>query len=322
MITKDESDRLLLGVKLKHTYSSKDHSRHGVYVMHPLKKKSGEGAGRYSIRKDSNTRLKQYVTDDELAELFAVNAFSSFGINLRMLPLGNYDGGPPPALKPLMSDVVVGLTFASTVEMQRVQILQHGLSGDLHAKLAELGVVLPSALHPRKTMALSTSAIVNIDSKAANASLPSRRRTLSEADLLDILNRQRENGAAGERIAIEWEKKRLTGCGCSAPDDFVKHTSKEDVGAGFDIHSHWPGDQERFIEVKTTAGGANYFYMSENEKEVLTLKAEKSYIYIVDLDASGADTGTVRTPINFSETELEFEPVAYRVRVKSRESPK
>lgn len=311
-----ESDRLLLGVKFKHPYTSRDHNRHGDYVMHPVKNKIGEGAGKYSIRKDSDTRRQQYVTDDELAELFAVNAFTDFGINLRMRPLGNYEGGAPPGLQPSMSDVVVGSTFASAVDRQRLQIRQRGLSGNLHSKLAEIGVGLPDGLRLRNPMALSTTEIIHTSNEADNSPSPAKRRAISEADLLDILSRQRENGAAGERIAIEWEKRRLTGCGCSAPDDFVKHTSKEDVGAGFDIRSHWPGDQERFIEVKTTASGANYFFMSENEKEVLKDKAEKSYIYIVDLDLSGADTGTVRTPIKFSETELEFEPVAYRVRVK------
>ena len=141
-------------------------------------------------------------------------------------------------------------------------------------------------------------------------------RSISEPDLLDILTRQRENGAAGELIAIAWEKKRLKDCGCSSPDDFVDRTSKTNVAAGFDIHSNWSADHERFIEVKTTAGGADCFFMSENEKRVLAEKAGKSYIYIVDLDSSGKDTGTVRTPIPFVDAALEFEPVAYRVRLK------
>jgi hypothetical protein len=143
-----------------------------------------------------------------------------------------------------------------------------------------------------------------------------KQRLISEADLLDILNRQRENGAVGERIVLDWEKKRLANCGCSTPDDFVTHTSKENVAAGFDIHSNWTVDQERFIEVKTTASGAEYFFMSENEKQVLANKAGKAYIYIVDLDSSDKEVGTVRMPIQYAEAAFEFEPVAYRVRIK------
>lgn len=176
------------------------------------------------------------------------------------------------------------------------------------AELQNIYPILPNELE------ISKLASSEVDVPVASSQ--GKRGPISDADYLNILNRQRENGSAGERIVIDWEKTRLKDCGCSTPDEFVTHTSKKNVGAGFDIHSHWTADQERFIEVKTTASGADYFFMSENEKEVLKGKAENAYIYIVDLDSSGKDTGTVRTPLRFSETELEFEPVAYRVRWK------
>ena len=151
---------------------------------------------------------------------------------------------------------------------------------------------------------------------ASDVSSKGKPHFISEADLLDILNRQRLNGAAGERIVVDWETVRLKDCGCSAPGEFIDHTSTKNVAAGFDIHSNWTSDQERFIEVKTTASGADHFFMSQNEKRVLNDKAGKSYIYIVDLDSTGKDTGTVRTPIKYDEAAFEFEPVAYRVRLK------
>ena len=163
------------------------------------------------------------------------------------------------------------------------------------------------------TSAVIDSEVPNTGNEVVGPSSQGKRRSISESDLLDILNRQRENGAAGERIVFEWEKKRLKDCGCASPDDFVTHTSKNNVAAGFDIHSHWSDDHERFIEVKTTASGADYFFMSQNEKEVLTKKAGKAYVYIVDLESSGKDSGTVRDPVRFAEAALEFEPVAYRV---------
>lgn len=311
-----KKDRLLLDVECRHPYTSRDGKRHNVYVMHPQRNIRGEGAGHFSIRKDSDTRRQQYVTDAELAELFAVNGFADLGINLRMLPHDKYEGGAAPGLQPSMSDVTAGSAFELAVNEQRSEIRQRGLSSNLHSKLIEIGVGLPDRLLSRDPMDVPTLDVANNGQELADSNSRGGRRSISETDLLDILNRQRENGAAGERIVIVWEKMRLKDCGCSAPDDFVTHTSKVNVAAGFDIHSHWTSDQERFIEVKTTASGADYFFMSQNEKCVLTDKADKSYIYIVDLDSSGKDTGTVRTPIRFAEAAFEFEPVAYRVHLK------
>ena len=143
-----------------------------------------------------------------------------------------------------------------------------------------------------------------------------QQRSLSEDELLDILNRQRENGANGELIAIEWEKNRLRSCGCSVPEDFVIHTAKVNVAAGYDIHSNWNLEEDRFIEVKTTASRSKEFFMSENEKLILEEKSGKSFIYIVDLDSSGSNSGLVRETIKFDLDMFEFEPVAYRVRIK------
>jgi len=150
----------------------------------------------------------------------------------------------------------------------------------------------------------------------SNISSQINPRSMTPNELQKILCIQKENGEAGELIALDEEKKRLRGCGCATPDNFVTHTSKENVAAGYDIHSNWNTDQERFIEVKTTSSKSDDFYMSKNEKQVLTEKAGKSYIYIVGLDSSEAKTGVLREAIKFDLSVFDFEPVNFRVRLK------
>ena len=150
------------------------------------------------------------------------------------------------------------------------------------------------------------------------SSVNKKAHALSEEDLLKILESQRKNGERGESIAMGWEKSRIGKLGCLDPDKVVTHVSKTDVGAGYDIHSKWTSAEERFIEVKTTASRSNEFFMSENEKQVLSEKVGKSYIYIVELDSIDKTKGLVREPLKFDPDDFEFEPVAYRVRLKSQ----
>ncbi len=74
-------------------------------------------------------------------------------------------------------------------------------------------------------------------------------------------------GLAGEKMVIEYEKKRLVGEGRSDLVADIVHTS-QDVGdgTGFDIISFDKGGNKRYIEVKTTTGGKNTpFFITDNE---------------------------------------------------------
>ena len=94
--------------------------------------------------------------------------------------------------------------------------------------------------------------------------------------------RQAENGELGEQLAMQYEIARLTELGCPNSAAHVRQVSLIDVGAGFDIHSNWNGD-ERCIEVKASELGVDHFFISINELIQLGELRERGWIYRVDL---------------------------------------
>ncbi len=112
--------------------------------------------------------------------------------------------------------------------------------------------------------------------------------SVSIEDLQIQLDRRNKVGAAGELIALKFERERLGSAeiGCPDPDSYVTHTALTDVGRGYDIESTWP-NHERCIEVKSSTRSGNDIYMSDNEKRVLTELGNKAWLYRVVVDAKG-----------------------------------
>lgn len=108
---------------------------------------------------------------------------------------------------------------------------------------------------------------------------PPRRTAVSLRTLLEQLDRRSDTGMRGEVIAIEYEQMRLQALTppCPSPNKYVRQTSIEDVSAGYDIESSWPGS-ERFIEVKATTTPGADFYLSENERQVLVGLGDQGWI--------------------------------------------
>ncbi len=80
--------------------------------------------------------------------------------------------------------------------------------------------------------------------------------------------RNRQLGKLGEERVFHSERARLQGAGRDDLARRVRWVAQEDGdGAGYDILSFTEGGRERFLEVKTTAGGEQTpFYISSNEK--------------------------------------------------------
>lgn len=74
-------------------------------------------------------------------------------------------------------------------------------------------------------------------------------------------------GLAGEKMVIEYEKKRLADLGRYDLISDIVHTSQEvGDGTGFDIISFDKDGKKRYIEVKTTTGANDTpFYITDNE---------------------------------------------------------
>lgn len=98
---------------------------------------------------------------------------------------------------------------------------------------------------------------------------PALERLAGKFDPVERDHRNRDLGARGEAMVVAFERERLIRAGEHRLADKVRQISLEDDGAGFDVLSFDPGGRERWLEVKTTAGGARTpFYVTRNELAV------------------------------------------------------
>jgi hypothetical protein len=143
--------------------------------------------------------------------------------------------------------------------------------------------------------------------------LKSRRPGLTEEDFALLLDRRSETGRAGEFLVVQDELKRLRLCGCPAPEQYVHRISMSDVGRGYDIESTWP-HEERCIEVKTTTEPGSDFYLTTNERSVLTELGERAWLYRVVINSQGAGRieMRLRNPMKRILDE-QMRPVVWRV---------
>lgn len=151
------------------------------------------------------------------------------------------------------------------------------------------------------------------DVTVGSESVPRKRPVLSEAKLLEQLDRNALTGKAGELIAVLDELKRLTLCGCTEPEKFVERIALNDVCRGYDIASIWPGE-ERCIEVKSTTVAGSDFFITENECKVLVDLGDRAWLYrvVVRADGGGEVTSRLQDPMKCIGTE-HLTPVVWRV---------
>ena len=92
--------------------------------------------------------------------------------------------------------------------------------------------------------------------------------------------RNRDLGLKGEMLVIKYEKERLIKAGRSDLAEKIIHVSQiEGDSAGYDIRSYEPDGAHRFIEVKTTRGGAaTSFFISPNE---IAFSAQNTARYVL-----------------------------------------
>lgn len=109
----------------------------------------------------------------------------------------------------------------------------------------------------------------------------SRKRRISQEQLLRNIENERIIGEKGEEFVLEYEKKR---CPFSPEQQRkIKQISSIDASAGFDIISLSDeiNEEKRYIEVKTYTGKI-HFYWSSNEIDSAKLRNDKYYLYLVD----------------------------------------
>lgn len=272
---------VLLDVAYEHTLKDKK------YVLHPRKNTTGRGKNMYSIIKKDTTTPNEYLTDDEFAEILAINGFEELGIKVRMWPSnGEYGSNAPPVMTPTLKNLVPASKFSRLVEQKEKLYRSSGLSSDVTNKLEHIGIFVRGS-----TGAGSIS--FESDMASENESFPGTgangiRQPMSIEEFQAQLDRRSEIGEAGERIALdrEWQRLGSREVGCPDPKRYVEHVALTDVGRGYDIETTWPG-HERCIEVKSSTSSGNDIFMSDNEKRVLTELGDRAWLYRVVVDANG-----------------------------------
>lgn len=154
-------------------------------------------------------------------------------------------------------------------------------------------ILSPTAINPRKHACFRNLLIdlgiieylpgegYQINRLLAQALLHAENNKVSEEELLDNLEKQKEQGKEGEEFVLVYERNRIT------KEDLrcrIERISALDVSSGFDIVSFNDNDSknfDRFIEVKTYIGRP-HFYWSKNEIEKAQLMGDAYYIYLVD----------------------------------------
>ena len=141
-----------------------------------------------------------------------------------------------------------------------------------------------------------------------------KKPVFTEDELRSQLDRKNETGLRGELFVVQDEVERLRSCGCPEPKDFVHRVAAIDVGRGFDVESTWPGE-ERFIEVKATTRSGSDFFLTLNERNVLSELGDRAWIYRVIVDDSGNSyvESRLQNPIKYIK-EDDLLPVVWRVK--------
>ncbi|CAN7147632.1 DUF3883 domain-containing protein [Paraburkholderia hospita] len=140
-----------------------------------------------------------------------------------------------------------------------------------------------------------------------------RRIPLSAEEFERRQERNSEVGKLGELIAVQDELERLRQCGCHEPEKFVSRVAVSDVARGYDVESTWPG-QERCIEVKASTQQDSDFYLTVNERRVLSELANRAWLYRVWVQEDGRGTVTARVSDPMRRiNDSDFVPVVWRI---------
>jgi hypothetical protein len=128
---------------------------------------------------------------------------------------------------------------------------------------------------------------------------PQLEKLVRKFDPVERDLRNRKLGKAGEEFVVRLERQRLIDAGRDDLADKVRWVADLDGdGAGYDVRSFDAEGQERFIEVKTTNGGAKTpFYLSRNEHDTAELHFETWRLFRVHLFAQRPAIFTLSPPL-------------------------
>lgn len=160
---------------------------------------------------------------------------------------------------------------------------------------------------------LTNASFITIEQKVKGTK--DRKKPINPDELEKALQKQKEIGVIGERIAFEFEINRLFEAGIKNPENYLEHTSKINSAAGFDLAS-LAKKNNRFIEVKASLNDKMDFFITENELTTLEQLGDLAYIYLVHVTDFTKKTGnvfkTIKNPILKLKKSGKLKPVAYK----------
>lgn len=135
-----------------------------------------------------------------------------------------------------------------------LQVHEDAISGDV--------LVLSGPKSTRRTLPKVDKGTIEALEKGT---LPKKKRKITPEEFLKLKRIMEENGWLGEEHVLIAERARLKRA--KRPDlaTKIRWISQESVAEGYDILSFEATGEERFIEVKSTAGNQNTFEMSDSE---------------------------------------------------------
>lgn len=144
----------------------------------------------------------------------------------------------------------------------------------------------------------------------------SQFKTFKIADRADRDAQNSKLGQFGEALVLEEERRLLRNCVQPDLAEKVQHTSQiEGDGAGYDILSFTEEGQVKYIEVKTTTGGAkSSFFITSNELAFAEQHQNNYFLYrVYDFDME-RNTGTFyKIKGEKIKTAFRLTPIQYRV---------
>ncbi|TDM29817.1 DUF3427 domain-containing protein [Macrococcoides canis] len=135
-------------------------------------------------------------------------------------------------------------------------------------------------------------------------------------DFIEINNKNKDIGDAGEKLVIKYLYEVLWNKGEKKLAESIFHTAKyEGDGAGYDIKAKDEFGKDIYIEVKTSTGGINSdFFISSNEIEFSKLKNESYYLFrIYEYDVIN-NTGKFYIVNGDLEKKLLLKPINFKAK--------
>ena len=177
---------------------------------------------------------------------------------------------------------------------------------------------LPPYASDRSHSRARTSALVKTappSIRRRRGGLPTRSfRAYAVVDRAEQDARNRKLGCAGETLVLEAERQSLRAHGRDDLATQVRHIAAiEGDGAGYDILSWFPDGRRKYIEVKTTEGGADTpFFVTANEVAFSAKHAPEYYLYRVYNYNSDTKSGNYFVLEGDLRDALDLEPTSYR----------